>query len=133
MSGLTTRAINYLPQNRIQRASYRIPENLSPECDKCEPPKNPFSEVNPGNPSSWELAYTKLISASEKWLACLTERMFNSYADPNSTEDPNMLRQLMFQARALIGLARTGEPTAKDQEEENKKALKELASLAKAA
>ncbi len=124
MSGLAAKAINsYSPGLRI--FSPKAPGNKGEAPKK---PENPFADINPGNPTSWYGAYVRLISGGENWARGIENQIFNGILDPNGIEDPNMLRDLLFRAGALVGLARTNESTAIDKQEEDKKALADLPS-----
>ncbi len=130
MSGLAVKALNqYSPGLRI--FSPKFTDTNQVETPK--QPENPFPGINPGNPTSWYGAYVRLISGGEEWAQGIENQIFDSVLDPNGIEDPNMLRDLLFRAGALVGLTRTNEPTAIDKEEENKKAEKDSSNLALAA
>ena len=103
-----------------------------PICEDCEKPQ-PLQIENPGNPSSWYKGITNLLSGSQKWMACIQKKLTEGILDPNSSDDPNLLRQSMFQASALIGKMYDLFNIAIDTAKQNKLAAKDTQSLALAA
>lgn len=98
----------------------------------CKFPKNPFEDINPGNPSSWYNGVSKLISGLLRTMNCLEAKTTRGIlGDPSYNPQEDIHNR--FKVNALLGRMYTLLQWINQMTKQNQEALKDTFDLAKPA